>query len=195
MLLGVWLLWSHFLPNVTYCFGRGWDISDTGVNVLQVIILPLIALPGLLSLGFGIALFRLPSLTSLKCVIGLFLCIGGHTVSGTLSFHYQEFFSDPTHSGLMLPASVCIVATIYIFLVRHLSRRLGLGTPNMADLFGRGILALMALSLHITLNYYFMEYSRHQRHQDELSLFILYLMPYIIPYLTYRLAVKRLQVD
>jgi hypothetical protein len=164
-------------------------------NIFLLAVVPMMAIPGVLAIFFGIKLYRTISLSSLKWVTGIFATFGALWISSGLSSLFKEFIPNRIQSGLFLLVGIFVVVPIYLIVVRHLSRRLGMGRLKVADLMGKGALALIAWQLWMVLFAVLQEYSPKEKGYTSIAKepwgMIELFVPILVSYTVYRVAVAR----
>ena len=159
-------------------------------------IAPLISIPGVLAVVFGIKLYyRNTSLASLKLVMGVFAFCGALWISSGLSSLCGDFISKKIQPGIFFLVGIFVVVPIYLFVVGQMARMLGMGRLKAADLLERGVLALIAWQLWLVLSAVFMEYCPKDEEytsvpKEPWGLMALFVPP-LISYVAYRVVAAR----
>ncbi|MEY3895751.1 MAG: hypothetical protein RLZZ214_1271 [Verrucomicrobiota bacterium] len=190
--LGVCWLWGVLVPTFQRFIAGGRDSLDF---IFLFAVVPLVAIPGVLAVVFGIKLYRAVNLVSLKWIMGVLAFCGTLWISSGLSSLCGDLISKRVQTGIFLLVGIFVVVPIYLFVVGHLSRMLGLGKPKVGDLLGRGVLALIAWQLWTVLSAVIYEYCPKDEAYASVpngswSLIALF-MPILISWVSYRVVVAR----
>lgn len=192
-LLGLWWVWSSTFPFVRELWN---DDRETGLIFFFLTIVPLMAIPGVLAVIFGVRLFSSMSVSSLKWVVGLFAVFGAFWLSACLSSLFPKLLPESISITAFLFLSSLAAIPAYLFTVRKLLSHLTEQVPSFTSLISRGILALMAWQLWLLLFSVFDEHSPikegythiHEEPWDTLGI----LVPIIVAYGSYRIFVALL---
>ena len=188
-LLGLWWVWGVIYPFIRP-FWTGEHGADDPLSFLMVI--PFMALPGILALGFGISLFRKMTVSSLKVVVGVFAFFGTMFIASSLSVNFPAIIPEEIAPSAFLLLGCAIVITAYVAALWFILPYLAVDRPKLSSLIGRGALALMACQLWLFLSAIFREYSPKEAgytHVPAMPWGILgVLVPIIGAYGAYRLA-------
>ncbi|MEO5713314.1 MAG: hypothetical protein ABIT37_07480 [Luteolibacter sp.] len=181
------LLWfggAVIVPAIKAISGEKPDISP----IFLVIILPLMATPGILLIYFGASLFRRMSEESLKRVIGTIAAVGAISIFSRLSLAFPGLVPKRTAPALGLFLGTCVIVPLYLLVMRSLLPVLGAERKGVRELLSRGVLILMAWELgNLLLSITFECFP-----PDISYSFPGLLISIIVPYICYRIAAARL---
>lgn len=187
-LLGLWWVWSLVYPFVRGIFTEDRETSDF---VFIFTIVPLMAIPGVLAVVFGVRLFSAMSDSSLKWVVGVFATFGAFWLSSRFSAGFPGLLPERLQQTAFLFMSSLVAIPAYLFVVRLLFRHITKQDKTCTSLLSRGVLILMAWQLWLLLTSIFDEYSPikegsthiHEGPWDTLG----FLVPIIVAYASYRI--------
>ena len=183
MLLGVgWLLISVILPIFRVAF-RG------GIHFPIFIMLPLMAIPGVIATYYGFRLYREMSESSVKMIIGDIAFIAAVSGSHHLSARFHSFLPEIIQSSLFLFLGSLVAVWAYLLITRVLLIILIGEQRRLQDLLGKGTLILLAWLLWKVLSHASHEYLPEDWYACQLFI------PLIAVYGSYKLAVHYLILD
>lgn len=192
-LLGAWWTWSAVVPPLTRIWAEGFEAFDI---LFLLTMVPLMAIPGILAVVFGVRLFREMRVSSVKWVIGVFAVFFAFFVSLRASEAVPSFLPVGLQSSSFLFAASLIAIGAYLFVVRILLRHFTQKDHQMRSLLSRGVLILMAWQVWLLLSEVFDEYSPIKEgytHVPEEPWGILGLVvPIAVAYGLYRIFAQRL---
>ncbi|MCB1203422.1 MAG: hypothetical protein KDN18_04120 [Verrucomicrobiae bacterium] len=192
-LLGAWWTWSTIVPPITRIWSDGFESFDV---VFLLTIVPLMAIPGILSVVFGVRLFHEMQESSLRWVIGVFAIFFAFFLSSRASEALPSLLPDRLESTAFLLVASLIAVVAYLFAIRLLIRHFTQEDRRFSLLLGRGALILIAWQVWLLLSGIFKEYSPIKEgytHVPEEPWGILGLViPIAIAYGLYRTVARRL---
>jgi len=146
MLLGVgWLLIS--IPPIFRIASQG------GLYLFNLTFLPLMAIPGVIAIYYGLRLYREMSESSLKMIIGNVAFIAAVSGSHHLSARFHSSLSVEIQSSLSLFLGSLIATGAYLLITRMLLGILGGVQRSLRDLLRPGVLILLAWLLWNVLSH------------------------------------------
>ncbi len=159
-------------------------------------IIPMMLIPGVLALIFGIRLFRSMSIEALKWVVGIFVTFGAFYLSSTLQGILPSILPDRIASNAFLFASGLIALPFYLYVLRFILPHVDSSEDCSSASIGKGVLVLLAWILWMLLSAIFHEYSPIEEGYTHvprepwglLGLFV----PIIVAYSSYRVAASLL---
>ena len=193
ILLGLWWTLTAVFPPIR----RAWsDGFETGNIVFLLTIGPMMAIPGVLAVVYGVRLFCEMREASLKWVVGVAAVFFTFFLSSRLSAVFPEFLSEELRRGVFLFVSSILAIVAYLLAVRLLLRHFTQKENSFASLVSRGTLILLAWQLWMLLTNIIDEYSPikegyahiHKEPWESLG----FLVPVIVAYGSYRILASRL---
>ncbi len=193
ILFGAWWTWSSVVPPVIGIFSDDRDSSDI---FFLLTIVPMMAIPGVLAIIFGIRLIREMKESSLKWVIGVFAVYFTFFLTHHASNLFPSLLPEIVQRSAYLFVASFIAIGTYLFAIQLLIRLLIQEKRTFKSLIGRGTLLLVAYLIWNLLSDLFREYAPtkagyehvHEEPWDILSLII----PILAAYGFYRFSSKRL---
>ena len=155
-LLGVWWTWIAVVPPISKSWSGEFEAGDI---VFLLTIVPLMAIPGILAVVFGLRFFREMRESSLKWVIGVIAVFFAFFLSSQASIVLPSFLPEDLQGSVFLLVASLIAIVAYLLTVRFLLRHFTQEDRSLRSLLGRDILVLMALQIWILLSEFFREYS------------------------------------
>jgi hypothetical protein len=185
-LAGLWWTCVAIYPGVF----RLWrdDIDTFGV-IFVLATVPLMTIPGILALFYGVRLFREMSESLLKWVVGLGAVFLAFFLSSRLSLLFPTLLPEGLLRATLLFVSSLAVIPVYFLVVRFLIRQLTNGASPASALLSRSVVILMAWQLWLLLLAYFHEYSPkegYSRIPEEPWGLLGVVVPIIVAYGSYR---------
>ena len=149
VLLGLGWTWVLVFPTIGDVFSEGLDRRSV---LLTLIFVPLLALPAILAVTFGVCLFREFDESYLKLIIGFFaICFATLLFSQALAMLPPLLPEDLQGSILLFVGSVVAIVA-YLFTARVLLRYFTKEEHSFGSLINRGVLILMAWQLWLLLS-------------------------------------------
>lgn len=159
-------------------------------------VVPLLTVPGILAVVFGVRLFREMRESHLKWAIGPFAVLSAFFISSQLSAVLPNILPERWQKSALLFASSIFSMMAYLFLVRWLLRHLTQENRSLRSLMGRGGLMLIAWQLWVLLSHIFEEYSPIEEgytHVPEAPWDLLGLVvPFVVAYGLYRVFAHKI---
>jgi len=192
-LLGAWWTWNSIVPFITGIWTDGVEAFDF---VFLLTIVPLMAIPGILAIVFGVRLFLEMRESSLKWVIGVFAVFFAFFLSSRSSAAAPSLLPEGLQHSVFLFVASLVAIIAYLFSVRLLLRHFTQEDRSTLTLLSRGVMILMAWQVWLLLSEVFQEYSPIKEgytHVPEEPWGILGLVvPIAVAYGSYRFFARRL---
>jgi hypothetical protein len=192
-LAGVCWILGVAVPPITRIISDGSDASSIPFPLMMV---PLMAIPGVLAVVFGVRLFQEMQESSLKWVVGVFSVFFAFFLSSSAEDAFPPVLPGRVeHSAYLLAASL-IAVFAYLAVLRLLVRYFTGEDRRFSSFLGRGALALMAWQVWILLSGIFAEYSPSRggsaQISGELWSVLSLVVPIAVPFGLYRFFAWRL---
>lgn len=192
-LLGVLWTGTTIIPMLV----RLWSDPIEVVDVFFLfMVIPLMVIPGILAVVFGIRLFLEMKDSSLKWVVGVFAVFLALFLSSRVSDLLPAILPEDLQSSVVLFVVSLVAILAYLHVVRWLFRHLTCEEHSLSSLVSRGVLVLMALQVWFLLSDIFDEYAPVQdgyTHVLKAPWGILsFIVPITVAYCSYRVLVYRL---
>jgi hypothetical protein len=151
-----------------------------------------LAVPGALAISFGITLYRKKSATALRWIVGLLAVFGAVWTSARLSLLFPDLLPERLESSLFMLFGTLVVLPAYAVVVQGLFPVIEAQKPRVVDLFGHGIIAMLAWQLWFVGFGLFEQYAPIQKGYthvyEEPWGFLGVLIPIVVAYGFYRVA-------
>lgn len=144
------------VPPVTRIWADDFESFDI---VFLLTIVPLMAIPGVLAVIFGVRLFREMRESSLKWVIGAVAVFFAFFLYSRMSAVLPSIVPDGLQSSAFLLVASLIAIVAYLFVVRLLLRHFTREDRRLSSLLSRGVVILMAWQVWLLLSEIFDEFS------------------------------------
>ena len=191
---GVYWVWICFFPAVQELFSS----EEFLMNLFFLLtIVPLMALPGILAIIFGLRLFHEYTILTLKWLVGVFY--------GYFAFHLSarmDYFLDdsPSHTIISNTAKICfsvLAVVLYVISTRLLARKISGEIIPYPFLLSRGIFTLIAWIIWLNLSEAIREVAPNIEGAQYLNTepwdSITVIIPIIVAYLFFKIAVSKLE--
>lgn len=144
------------VPCITGIWSDGFETLDA---VFLLTIVPLMAIPGILAVVFGVRLFHEMRESYLKWVVGVFAVFFAYFLSLRTSEAFPAILPDELQSSIFLFVASLIAVVGYLIVLRLLLRHFTDEDRGVRSLLSRGVLILMAWQIWLLLSQIFDDYA------------------------------------
>jgi hypothetical protein len=190
---GIYWVWSCLFPPLRDLFFSDDILMD--VSFLLTIV-PLMALPGILAVVFGLRLFNEYTTTTLKWLIGVFYGYLAFHLSARLDYYLDDSALHTVMSNTAMIGFTILAVVLYVFSTRFLAKKISGEIIPYPFLLSRGIFLLIAWMIWLHLSDGIRELAPVKEGYEYVNEApwdtVAVILPILVAYISYRFSTSKL---